>query len=183
MTSRPKPGGLDEAAVARGVKRLIAQEHLGDLDKLLIDRAWDEVPFVSRFSRLKFLGGADALTKSRVLVVHAVRHLDEVLRFRDAHRPGVFVMMSITHWDNLNDDEGDPLVPCFWISTQPERDLVTFRMKPAASAEAKLVSGWLDAAGLLADHEVLDGAVRNAEIPRVYVVRRADARVAPIVER
>lgn len=171
--------------IEEGIRRLIVKEELDDLDKLLAPRECDEVPFVSRFSRIKFLEPADALTKSRILVVHALKHLDRVSRFRDEHRKEVFVMLSITQWDNLTTDieEQEPVIPCFWISTDPGRDLVSFRMKPGVSRESKMVLDWLDAERLLVDHEVFDSATPTLDVPRVYVARSDDALIASVVER
>lgn len=174
---------LEPARVAAGMKRLLIAEGLDDLDQLLVDRAWDEVPFVSRYARLAFLRGADVDTRCRLLVAHATRHLDEVLRHRDLHRPEVLVMLSVSRWDNLQESPPDPVVPCFWISTQPARDLVSFRLTPGAQPAAARVAAWLDAEGLLAEHEVFDNRTPDPSFERVYVARRDDPRVEPLVVR
>jgi hypothetical protein len=171
--------------VEQGIRRLIVQEKLDDFEQLLTPREWDEVPFFSRSKRIGFLDPADSVTKSRVLVVHALKHLDRVLKYRDEHRPEVFVMISVTNWEDLfskTEDEG-PVIPHFWISTDPTRDLASFRMKPGVSREARMVSDWLDTAGLLADHQVFDGVVTTPDVARVYVARTDDPRIAPVVRR
>src|SRR5215213_2623952 len=118
-------------------RHLLREEGLDDFEGVLVPREWDEVPFVSRFSRIDFLGNADAECKSSILVRQAVKHLDRLLSFIiDSHR-NVFVMVSVVDWENLESSEPDPVIPCLWISTNPERDLVTFRVKPGVSRESE----------------------------------------------
>ncbi len=165
---------------------LINDEQLNDFDSLITPRELDEVPFVSRLSRIGFLNSLDVEAKSRVLVVNAVKYLDRLLNFiKTARRTDVLAMVSVVNWEDLVADQPDPVIPNFWICTNVQRDLATFRLKPAASDEARLVSSWLIAETLLQDHEVFDAAhvVTDPELRRVYVARRNCRLIEQLVER
>src|SRR6266540_6437475 len=93
---------------------LINDEQLNDFDSLITPRELDEVPFVSRLSRIGFLNSLDVEAKSRVLVVNAVKYLDRLLNFiKTARRTDVLAIVSVVNWVNLLADKPDPLISYF----------------------------------------------------------------------
>jgi hypothetical protein len=168
------------------MEKLIREEGLDDLDRLLTPREWDEVPLVSRLDRIAFLADMDVREKSRALVTCAVEYLDRVEVFANAHdRDDVVVMVSVVNWEDLDAADPDPVIPNFWISTHVERDLGTFRLRAAVSEKAVLVAAWLRSEDLLRTHEVFDSvdAVTDPELFRVYIARRASSKVERFVTR
>lgn len=152
-------------------KSLLREEHLDDFDRLLFPREWDEVPLVSRYSRMKFLNGFDIEKRCCILTKYAVLHLDRILRFVIDNDRRVFVMVSVTNWEDLRAAEPDPVMPCFWISTDPGRDLGGFHTKPGSGDEAQSVSKWLKSSNLLETHEVLESITPSDDeiLRRVYI--------------
>lgn len=166
--------------------RLVHEEGLDDLERLLTPREWDEVPLVSRLARISFLADLDVREKSRILVVSAVAYLDRILAFANArNREDVVVMVSVLNWDDLDATEPESVRPKFWICTNVERDLSAFRLRPAASKEGSMVTAWLRSADLLGSHEVFDLAEADTEpeLRRVYISQREIPRVERFVLR
>jgi hypothetical protein len=170
----------------RHFERLIREERLDDIEKLLTPREWDEVPLVSRLRRIDFLAGLDAREKSRVLLVRAVKHLERMGEFARAHhRTDVVVMVSVLDWEEFRAEEPEPVIPNFWICTNVERDLARFRLRPGVSDEAHHAMEWLRSAELLHAHEVFDNSepVRDPHLRRVYIARRDSPGVERLIYR
>jgi len=169
--------------LAAGFRRLLTQEGLDDLPKLLTPREWDEVPLFSRHARLAFLGGLDPSEQSRVLLGAALDHLRLVIAHRDASCPRTLVMVSITGWDEFGAgvEAPEPLQPHFWITSDPERDLKTFRVRLGFTERARHVAGWLRDIGRLGEHVVLEPMSPTPEVPRVYVALPDDPRIAALL--
>jgi hypothetical protein len=165
--------------------RLIAEEGLDDLETLLCPREWDEVPLVSRTDRLGFMLELTALEQSRVLVVAAARYLENINAYATAHgRSDILVMVSVLDWEDLESPCPEPVAPNFWISTDVNRDLQTFRLKRVTTKEARLTEAWVQAAGLSQSHEVLDPAVPHPEreLQRVYVSLRGSLHERYVIQ-
>lgn len=165
-------------------EHLIHGEGLDDIETLLTPREWDEVPFVSRLSRIEFLSSLDAREKSRILVVNAVKYLECILNFADRRkRDDVVVMVSVINWEDLQATDPDPVIPNFWISTNAQRDLAKFRLRPSFTKEGNLVREWLNSENLLQAYEVFDAveAATDPELQRVYIAQRGCLRVKPFI--
>jgi hypothetical protein len=172
--------------VERGIAGLLLKEGLDDLDRLLVPREWDEVPLASRRKRLDFLSHLDVMEQSRILVVAATEHLDRLVSHADDRqvRDAVF-LVSILDWEDLNAPEPEAVIPNFWISADPAKDLRTFRLRPGQSAESSMLTAWLASEDLLRTHEVFDNAIIDPDptLRRVYVGQRGSSRIAPYVVR
>jgi hypothetical protein len=172
--------------LSENFEKLIREEGLEDIGCLLIRREWDEVPLVSRVHRIAFLSDFDVMMASCLLVANAVVHLDRILAYaRESGREDVVVMVSVLDWDDLVSDEAGPVTPNFWICTNVERDMATFRLKAAESEEARTVVRWLRQADLLSSHEAFDFAETwvDPELRRVYVAQRGSASIERFVRR
>lgn len=167
------------------MRELLREEGLDDIDSLLTPREWDEVPLASRLSRLAFMAHLDVREQSRILVSAAVNHLDTILGFvAKSPRPDAVVMLSIFDWEELDSSELAPVVPNFWISTNPGRDLVKFRLQLGSTIEARELRSWLENASLHVEHEVFESASLSPdpELRRLYIAKRDCAFLARMQE-
>jgi hypothetical protein len=165
---------------------LIQTEGLGVIKRLLTPRQLDEVPLVSRLARIDFLANRDVYEKSRLLLIVALRHLANIIASKEANeRAGIVVVISIPNWHDLRSTDPEPVIPRFWICTNPARDLAIFRLKPGTSEEARQAVEWLRSADLLESHDVFDPvkASTDPDLRRVYVAPRPSPAVEPFVVR
>ncbi len=164
--------------ISQKIESVIRREGLDDLGLLLTPRELDEVPLVSRLHRLDFMSSYTAEEQSRVLVVAAAQQLEKILAYAAReNRVDVVAMVSVLNWEDLESEPAAPVIPNFWICTNPTRDLRQFRMKPGTSPEAHKVQDWLTSAGLNEQDDVLDSQHPPSEesLRRVYVARRGSA--------
>jgi hypothetical protein len=172
--------------VEHGIAGLLLDEGLNDLDRLLVPREWDEVPFASRRPRLAFLSHLGVMEQSRVLVVAATEHLDRLIAHADSRgRCDDVLLVSILDWSDLTAPEPEAVIPNFWISTDPARDLRAFRLRPSKSIEAAMLEEWLASADLLRSHEVFDNAIPESDpaLRRIYIGQRTSPRTERFVVR
>jgi hypothetical protein len=163
------------------MRLVLREEGLDDLAAVLAPREWDEVPLVSRLSQLAFMRGLSVSEQTRILVKCAVTHLDEVLRFvATSPNPNTVVMISIFDWEELVSSEPTPVVPNFWISTDPARDLANFRLQVGSTREARELRSWLANDGLDADFEVFESRTLASDpsLRRSYIAKRNCAFLA-----
>jgi hypothetical protein len=170
---------MDNLFLEEQFRTLRAAEQLDDLEKLLLPRHWDEVPFVSRLSRVSFLSSLDPREQSRLLTVHAARHLLSILKKAERMTaPTPLVMLSVVGWPDLA--ESDPVIPNYWITWDGANDLAGFRLVAAHRWQALLVAEWLSSDDVLELFDVLESSAEPADpdLYRVYIVRKG----SPIVK-
>jgi hypothetical protein len=153
---------------------LLREEGLDRFDELLCERTWDEVPLWSRTSRLQFLSGMSPVEQSGVLVRAAVAHLGRIYDWVLHHpeRSSTLLLVSVTSWDDLEDTEPMPVVPCFWISSNPD-EFANIRFRTARSERGLMVKDWLGPTA--GEFWILESASERGdqgEPARIYLARR-----------
>ncbi|WP_370948131.1 Imm15 family immunity protein [Amycolatopsis sp. cg5] len=160
-------------------EELLREQGLLDLDRLMThDGYFTEPSLFNTYAQVSFLDDLPLDERNRALVRAAVEHLGTILdharKFYAGRTLDFFCAVTVTGWEYL--DEGDPLMPRFWIANPSRGAFDHVRLAPPSWDESAMVAGWLD-------HDpayLLNDDIVGSRLERVFV-QRQDFQLPPVV--